>query len=94
MTPLAVWAIGFGQLVNWGVLYYAFSVLLVPLERDLAAPRWLVTGAFSTGLLLSAAASPLAGRLADRGQGPVVLQAGASPRPASCSPGRSCPPCG
>lgn len=76
MTPRAVWAIGFGQLVNWGVLYYAFGVLLVPIEHDLAAPRWLVAGAFSLGLLVSAIAAPAVGRLADRGQGPVVMQAG------------------
>ena len=76
MRPGAIWAIGCGQLVNWGVLYYAFSVLLVPLELDLGAPRWLVIGAFSTGLLSSAAVSPIVGRIADRGQGPVVLQAG------------------
>lgn len=76
MTRRAVWAIGFGQLVNWGVLYYAFGVLLVPLEHDLEAPRWLVAGAFSLGLLVSATAAPTVGRLADRGQGPVVMQAG------------------
>jgi MFS family permease len=76
VTSRAVWAIGFGQLVNWGVLYYAFGVLLVPLERALSAPRWLVAGAFSVGLLVSALVAPAAGRLADRGQGPVVMQAG------------------
>jgi MFS family permease len=76
VTPGAIWAIGVGQLVNWGVLYYAFGVLLVPLERDLETPRWLVAGAFSLGLLISAIAAPAAGRLADRGQGPVVMQAG------------------
>lgn len=76
MTPRAVWAIGTGQLVNWGVLYYAFSVLLVPLEQSLDAPRWLVAGAFSLGLLVSAAAAPAVGRLADRGQGPAAIQAG------------------
>ena len=76
VTPRAVWAIGCGQLVNWGVLYYAFGVLLVPLEHELEAPRWLVAGAFSLGLLVSATAAPAVGRLADRGQGPVVMQAG------------------
>ena len=75
-SPHAVWPIGFGQLVNWGVLYYAFGVLLLPMEAALAAPRWLVAGAFSLGLLVSALAAPTVGRLADRGQGPVVMQAG------------------
>jgi MFS family permease len=76
MTPRAVWAIGVGQLVNWGVLYYAFGVLMVPVEQSLGTPRWLVAGAFSLGLLVSAMAAPAVGRLADRGQGPAVMQAG------------------
>jgi MFS family permease len=76
MTRRAIWAVGCGQLVNWGVLYYAFGVLLLPVEHTLNAPRWLVAGAFSLGLLVSAIAAPAVGRLADRGQGPAVMQAG------------------
>lgn len=76
MPDRAIWAIGCGQLVNWGVLYFAFSVLLVPLEELFDAPRWLVAGAFSAGLLVSAAVAPTVGRLADRGQGPAVVQGG------------------
>ena len=75
-APRAIWAIGCGQLVNWGVLFFAYSVLLVPLEDAFGAPRWLVAGAFSFGLLVSAIAAPAVGRLADRGQGPAVMQAG------------------
>jgi len=76
MARQAIWAIGCGQLVNWGVLFFAYSILLVPLQEAFAAPRWLVAGAFSTGLLVSAIAAPAVGRLADRGQGPAVMQAG------------------
>jgi MFS family permease len=76
MHPRAIWAIGCGQLVNWGVLYFAYSVLLIPLEKAFDSPRWLVAGAFSLGLLLSASVAPAIGRLADRGQGPAVMQVG------------------
>jgi MFS family permease len=76
ITRRAIWSIGCGQLVNWGVLYYAFGVLLLPVEHTLNAPRWLVAGAFSLGLLVSAIAAPAVGRLADRGQGPAVMRAG------------------
>jgi len=76
ISTRAIYAIGCGQLVNWGVLYYAFGVLLLPVEHTLNAPRWLVAGAFSLGLLVSAIAAPAVGRLADRGQGPAVMQAG------------------
>ena len=76
MSQRVLLAIGVGQLVNWGVLYYAFGVLLVPVEESLGVARWLVAGAFSVALLVSAIAAPAVGRLADRGQGPVVMQAG------------------
>jgi MFS family permease len=76
MTSRTLYVIGLGQLVNWGVLFFAFGVLLVPVEQALDAPRWLVAGAFSVSLLISAIAAPVIGRLADRGQGPVVMQAG------------------
>ena len=51
MTSRANLALGIGQLVNWGVLYYAFGVLMVPLERDLGVGRSVVAGAFSLALL-------------------------------------------
>jgi MFS family permease len=51
-------------------------VLLIPLEQSLGAPRWLVAGAFSFGLLISALAAPTVGRLTDRGQGPAMMRAG------------------
>ncbi len=76
MHPRAIWAIGCGQLVNWGILFFAFSVLLIPLQDAFNAPRWLVVGAFSLGLLVSAIVAPAVGRLADRGQGPAVMHAG------------------
>ena len=47
-----------------------------PAQEAFDAPRWLVAGAFSLGLLVSAVAAPAVGRLADRGQGPAVMQAG------------------
>ena len=75
-SPRSIWVLGVGQLVNWGVLYYAFGVLLVPVEESLGVARWLVAGAFSMALLVSAIAAPAVGRLADRGQGPVVMRAG------------------
>lgn len=76
MTSRAVIALGIGQCVNWGVLYYAFAVLLLPVEAELDSERWIVTGAFSLALLLSAMAAPVAGRFSDRGHGFRLLQAG------------------
>lgn len=61
--------IGVGQLINWGVLYYAFGVLLVPVETALRLPQWVVAGAFSLSLLMSAGCAPAIGRWIDRGHG-------------------------
>jgi MFS family permease len=76
MTPRAVVALGIAQCVNWGVLYYAFAVLVLPLQRELGAATWVVTGAFSLALLMSAALAPTIGRWGDRDRGALVMQAG------------------
>lgn len=68
--------LGVGQCVNWGVLYYAFAVLLLPVERDLSVARWVVAGAFSVALFMSAALAPAIGRWSDRGHGAFVMQVG------------------
>jgi uncharacterized PurR-regulated membrane protein YhhQ (DUF165 family) len=79
MTPRAIVALGIGQCVNWGVLYYAFAVLLLPLEQELAVARWVVAGAFSLALLMSAAVAPAIGRWGDRDRGALMMQAGGFP---------------
>ncbi|HUE89722.1 MAG TPA: MFS transporter [Vicinamibacterales bacterium] len=76
MSCRAVIALGIGQCVNWGVLYYAFAVLLLPVEAELGAERWIVTGAFSLALLLSAMAAPVVGRWSDRDRGARLMQVG------------------
>ena len=76
MTPRAVIALGLGQLMNWGVLYYAFAMLVQPLERELGVPTWVVTGAFSLALLMSALLAPTVGRWGDRDRGAFLIQAG------------------
>jgi len=76
MTTRALIALGIGQCINWGVLYYAFAVLVVPLQRELGVDTWVVTGAFSVALLMSAALAPAVGRWGDRDRGPLVMQVG------------------
>ena len=76
MTTRAVVVLGIAQLVNWGVLYYAFAILVVPLERELGVPTWIVTGAFSLGLLMSALLAPAVGRWGDRDRAPLLMLAG------------------
>lgn len=76
MSTRALIALGVGQCINWGVLYYAFAVLVVPLQRELEVETWIVTGAFTVALLASAALAPTVGRWGDQNRGPTVMQAG------------------
>lgn len=76
MTRQALVVLGIGQCVNWGVLYYAFAVLVLPLAHDLGVATWAVTGAFSLALLVSAVLAPAVGRWGDRHRAALLMQAG------------------
>ncbi|HZH42496.1 MAG TPA: MFS transporter [Lysobacter sp.] len=74
----AVWLLGTCQCVLWGVLYYSFSVLLVPIERELGLSRAVVAGAFSCALLTMALLAPAVGRRLDAGEARRLLRTGAA----------------
>src|SRR3954454_17354677 len=59
-------ALAASQVVHWGSLYYAFSVLAPAMAAELGAPRGAVVGVFSAGLLVQGAAALVTGRLIDR----------------------------
>lgn len=71
------------ETVSWGILYYAFSVFLVPMQEDLGWSLTVLTGAYSLALLLSGLCAPLAGRWLDR-RGPRLLMTGGSLLGAIC----------
>ncbi|HEV8692837.1 MAG TPA: MFS transporter [Lysobacter sp.] len=72
----AIWLLGLCQCVLWGVLYYSFSVLLVPMENSLGLSRTAVAGAFSMGLLAMAVMAPIIGRWLDAGHATRVTRIG------------------
>lgn len=72
----AIWLLGLCQCVLWGVLYYSFSVLLVPMESALGLSRVIVAGAFSIGLGAMALAAPRIGRWLDAGHAATLTRAG------------------
>lgn len=65
------------ETISWGVLYYSFSVFLLPMERDLGWSRSQLTGAFSLALLIAGIAGIPMGRWLDR-HGPRVLMTAGS----------------
>ncbi|HYY89955.1 MAG TPA: MFS transporter, partial [Chloroflexota bacterium] len=69
---LLVVTLGITETISWGVLYYAFSVFLAPMEAELGWSRGEMSGAFSVGLLLAGLAAVPVGRWLDR-RGPRLL---------------------
>jgi MFS family permease len=69
---ILVGALSLAEMTSWGVLYYTFSVFLVPMQHELGWSRASVAGAFSLALLLSGVAGVPIGRWVDR-HGPRLL---------------------
>jgi predicted MFS family arabinose efflux permease len=62
--------------VSYGVLTYAFGVLLPSMQRDLGWSKTEITGAFSLALLISALAGLAIGQLLDRRSPRLLMSAG------------------
>lgn len=58
--------VSFTEMISWGVLYYAFTVFLKPMQAALGWSTAELTGAFSLALLCSGAAALPIGNLLDR----------------------------
>jgi MFS family permease len=71
-----VGALSITETVSWGVLYYAFAVFLLPMQRELGFSAAQLTGAFSLALLVSAVVGVGVGRYLDRRSPRGVMTAG------------------
>ncbi|HEY4350966.1 MAG TPA: MFS transporter [Paraburkholderia sp.] len=69
----STWALAAAQLVAWGVIYYAFSLFVVPMESTMGWSRTATNGALSAGLLVSGLASWPIGIWIDHGHGRRVM---------------------
>ncbi|MGR6923418.1 MFS transporter [[Actinomadura] parvosata] len=68
-------ALAITQTAGYGILYYAFSVFIPPMSRELHAGVAQLTGAITLSVLLSGLVAPLIGRWLDRhgGRGLMTL---------------------
>ena len=64
------------QTVGYGVLFYAFAVMLVPMAAELQTNTATITGAFTVSILTSAAAAIPIGRWLDRHGGRLLMTCG------------------
>jgi len=71
-----VWALSVTQIISWGSLFYAFSVLLAPIEQQTGWARDAIVGAFSLGLLVAGIGAVAVGLLLDRFGGRLVMSLG------------------
>jgi MFS family permease len=69
-------ALAISQTVGYGVLSYAFAVLLTPMQEALDAGPAAVTGALTVSLLAAAAAAVPVGRWLDRHGGRALMTGG------------------
>jgi len=69
-------ALAVTQTVGYGVLYYAFAVLLQPMAASLGASPAAVTGALTASILAGAACAVPVGRWLDRRGGRALMTAG------------------
>ncbi|OII61992.1 MFS transporter [Streptomyces sp. CC53] len=66
------------QITGWGIVYYAFPVLLSRITAGTGWSSGATTGAFSLALLVSAAAGVPIGRILDRRGPHLVMTAGSA----------------
>jgi MFS family permease len=67
-----VFTLAITETTSWGILYYAFTVFLTPMQAELNWSRADLTGAFSMALMVSGLAGIPIGRWLDR-HGPRLL---------------------
>lgn len=72
------WALAVTQTVGYGVLFYAFSVFINPMETELGWTRAEVSGAFSLALLVSGLVAIPVGRWVDQHGARALMTAGSS----------------
>jgi MFS family permease len=64
------------QLISWGSVFYTFSLVMEPVERELGLSRAQSSLAFSLALLVEGLLAYPVGRWIDRGHERVVMTAG------------------
>lgn len=75
-------ALSIGQVISWGVLFYALIVASPAIAADTGWSIAVVTLSFSTGLVVSAAAGVFVGRWLDERGPRVIMTAGSIVGPA------------
>lgn len=76
VNSAALAALSVTQIASWGPLYYAFSVLMKPMQTELGWSRDLLVGGHAVALLVWGLSAYPTGRLIDRYGGRLVMSVG------------------
>ncbi|MGB7193353.1 MAG: MFS transporter [Collimonas pratensis] len=68
--------LGVTQIIGWGTMFYAYGVLMGPMQTALHTSKPVVVGAYSVALLVSGCLSTFAGAIIDRFGGRILMGAG------------------
>ncbi|WP_062115569.1 MFS transporter [Collimonas pratensis] len=68
--------LGVTQIIGWGTMFYAYGVLMGPMQTALHTSKTVVVGAYSVALLVSGCLSTFAGAIIDRFGGRILMGAG------------------
>ena len=69
-------ALGIGQIISWGTLYYSFPLIAESMSQELHLSKSLVYGAATVALLASACFAYPIGKWIDQGRGRSVMAGG------------------
>src|SRR5450830_2048095 len=69
-------SLGLTQIVGWGSMFYAYGVLMQPMQTELQVSKPVIVGAYSLALLFSGLLFTLAGSIIDRVGGRLLMGAG------------------
>ncbi len=68
-----IWCLAIAETIVWAGLFYIFPALFPRLEAAFGWSKVELTGAFTLAIVMSAVTSPFAGRVIDKGFGPLLL---------------------
>ncbi len=71
-----MWSLSATQIVSWGTAYYAFGVMLGPMQAEFGWTQPVLTGAYSLALGIAAVVLVPVGAWIDRRGGRIVMTAG------------------
>ncbi|HEX7647173.1 MAG TPA: MFS transporter [Noviherbaspirillum sp.] len=70
-------SLGLTQIIGWGSMFYAYGVLMQPMQDELGLSKPVIVGAYSGALLISGLFSTSAGSIIDRIGGRLLMGSGA-----------------